>query len=56
MPEGGAVVSDTVVLLPVCPDCHAPLTWPRDAEAMPNMRTGAVWWCPVCEEFCEVTG
>lgn len=46
----------SVVLLPVCPDCDAPLTWPREAEGEPNMQPGAVWWCPVCEEPVEVTG
>jgi len=42
------------LLLPVCPDCHSPLTWPLENEDEPNMRDGAQWWCPVCEELVEV--
>jgi len=45
---------DGSVVLPICPDCTSPLVWEGKGQA--NMRPGALWWCPVCEEIVEVTG
>jgi hypothetical protein len=52
-----AALPDGSTLLPICPDCDSPLIWdgPKKRQK-PNMRPGALWWCPVCEEIVEVTG
>ena len=44
------------VQMPICPDCDSPLIWEPGQKEKPNMRQGAEWWCPVCEEIVEVTG
>lgn len=51
-----AAQPDGSVLLPICPDCNSPLVWDGKRKEKPNMRPGALWWCPVCEEIVEVTG
>jgi uncharacterized protein YbaR (Trm112 family) len=56
MPRDYAAQPDGSVVLPVCPDCNSPLVWDGQGAERPNMREGALWWCPVCEEQCIVTG
>ena len=48
---------DGPVLMPVCPDCDAPLVWPLEKDGvMPCMDPSHrhTWWCPVCEEAVDV--
>ncbi len=47
---------DGSVVLPICPDCDSPLIWEGNQKEKPNVRPGALWWCPVCEEIVEVAG
>jgi len=43
---------DTVIL-PTCCECDAVLVWVW-ALVPVNFERGALWYCPVCDEYLEV--